>query len=322
MSMIHKPCVILVAGIGGVGGYYGGMLAKHYQDSEKVHIRFLARGNHAVLIQNEGLLVQTSEERFRTHPERCSSDANALGIADYILICCKQYDLPSMLQAIKPAVGTHTVLISLLNGMGHAREIQTRFPLNRVWEGCVYLVSRKVRDGHIEKTGAIHSLYFGNASASITTEAAFLQCLTQAGIEAYWSKEIRKTIWEKFIFLSPIACCTTAFDKSIGELLQNASYKKHIEGLIAELLTLAQQKHIGIPLQYHSEVMQKYHQLPEHTTSSMHADFARNPSRTEWNALCEYVMEEAELHQIKLEFYPIIDAALKQRISIESGTSN
>jgi 2-dehydropantoate 2-reductase len=88
MSMIHKPCVILVAGIGGVGGYYGGMLAKHYQDSEKVHIRFLARGNHAAHIQNEGLLVQTSEERFRTHPERCSSDANALGIADYILICC------------------------------------------------------------------------------------------------------------------------------------------------------------------------------------------------------------------------------------------
>lgn len=321
MTKVHKPIIILVAGIGGVGGFYGGMLAHHYHASEKVHIRFLARGNRAANIQKEGLLIQTPETHFRTYPERCSSDANELGIADYILICCKQYDLKSLLQDIKPSVGAHTVLIPLLNGMGHEHEIQAHFPHNILWDGCVYLVSRKRNDGAIEKTGTMHALYFGNAKASITSEAAFLECLTQAGIEAYWSKSIRKTIWEKFIFLSPIAYCTTALDKSIGALLQNPSHKKMLEGFIAELISLAHQKQIEIPLNYSQVVMEKYGQLPINTTSSMHADFARNPRKTEWYALGNYVREQAQLHQLHLEFYPQVASAYQQRISNHSSST-
>jgi ketopantoate reductase len=41
-----KKTKIVVAGIGGVGGYFGGMLAKKYFNHDAVEIHFLARGNH------------------------------------------------------------------------------------------------------------------------------------------------------------------------------------------------------------------------------------------------------------------------------------
>lgn len=35
---------IIIAGIGGVGGYFGGLLAKHFYGKENVEINFFARG--------------------------------------------------------------------------------------------------------------------------------------------------------------------------------------------------------------------------------------------------------------------------------------
>ena len=38
---------ILIAGIGGVGGYFGGLLAKHYYNNSDIEIHFIARGGTA-----------------------------------------------------------------------------------------------------------------------------------------------------------------------------------------------------------------------------------------------------------------------------------
>jgi 2-dehydropantoate 2-reductase len=37
---------IAIVGIGGVGGYYGGLLAKRYFDHEDDEIVFIAQGDH------------------------------------------------------------------------------------------------------------------------------------------------------------------------------------------------------------------------------------------------------------------------------------
>lgn len=39
-----KNVKIAILGLGGVGGYYGGKLAKRYEDTPNVEIYFIARG--------------------------------------------------------------------------------------------------------------------------------------------------------------------------------------------------------------------------------------------------------------------------------------
>jgi glucose-6-phosphate isomerase len=55
---------IAVIGIGGVGGYYGGLLAKRYFESKDVEITFVARGRHLEEIKANGLRVLCEKENF------------------------------------------------------------------------------------------------------------------------------------------------------------------------------------------------------------------------------------------------------------------
>ena len=48
---------IIIVGIGGVGGYFGGMLAKKFYNNEKVEVDFVVRGEHFKAIQNKGLKI-------------------------------------------------------------------------------------------------------------------------------------------------------------------------------------------------------------------------------------------------------------------------
>ncbi|MBU2060242.1 MAG: 2-dehydropantoate 2-reductase, partial [Bacteroidetes bacterium] len=50
-----------ILGLGGVGGYFGGLLAKAYKDSETVEIVFIARGKTLEIVSKSGLKLITDE---------------------------------------------------------------------------------------------------------------------------------------------------------------------------------------------------------------------------------------------------------------------
>lgn len=46
MKFMMDDMNIVVIGIGGVGGYFGGKIAEYYQGSEEHKVYFVARGEH------------------------------------------------------------------------------------------------------------------------------------------------------------------------------------------------------------------------------------------------------------------------------------
>ena len=72
----------VVLGTGGVGGYFGGKLAKSGAD-----VWFIARGEHLAAMQRKGLTVHSDEESFLIPPGKMSDDPRAVGRADVILFC-------------------------------------------------------------------------------------------------------------------------------------------------------------------------------------------------------------------------------------------
>ena len=57
----EKGMKIAIFGIGGVGGFYGGKLARKYEDSAEDEIFFVARGKHLEKIKTDGLVLITEE---------------------------------------------------------------------------------------------------------------------------------------------------------------------------------------------------------------------------------------------------------------------
>ena len=95
---------IIIAGIGGVGGYFGGLLAKKFYKSATAEINFIARGEHLKEIQNNGLKVITGETEFIAKPHIATNEPSEIGIADFIIVCTKSYDLEQTIKQLKPCI--------------------------------------------------------------------------------------------------------------------------------------------------------------------------------------------------------------------------
>ena len=59
---------IVTVGLGGVGGYFGGLLAKCYADNPEIEIYFVARGEHLKIVQEKGLKLITETDTFQIFP--------------------------------------------------------------------------------------------------------------------------------------------------------------------------------------------------------------------------------------------------------------
>src|SRR5213078_3079307 len=72
---------IAVVGTGGVGGYFGGRLARTEQD-----VVFLARGAHLRAIQEHGLQVESVDGDFAIRPAHATDNPARIGPVDLVLL--------------------------------------------------------------------------------------------------------------------------------------------------------------------------------------------------------------------------------------------
>ena len=304
---------ILIAGIGGVGGYFGGLLAHHFYNQKNIEVSFLARGAHLKAIQEKGLCVRHDQKEFIAHPHKVSDQATVIGPVDYILLATKTYDLATTVLQLQPCIHAKTIILPLLNGVANRNLIKSIYPEVTVLEGCAYIVSRLQSPGCIVNSGNIQRLFFGIDNGGNTLLVALETLLKAAGIEATYTQNISSIIWEKFIFLSPIATATSYFDSCIGELLNSHEKFTVLTTLIDEILQLAHAKQLTLAADIKPQTLHKLKALPYAATSSMHTDFKENKPHNELEALTGYVLQEAHMYQLELPTYRKLYKALQKR---------
>ena len=286
---MKKKTKIVVVGIGGVGGYYGGLLAKKYSDSKDVEIIFVARGEHLKQIQAKGLKVITGKDEFIAVPTLATDNANEIGIADYILMCTKSYDLEATIEQIKPCIDENTFLLPLLNGVDGNERIKNILPNTTILSGCVYIVSRLKEAGVVENSGNIQSLYFGIDNIINDRLLLLEKLFKDANIDTKLSDKISSIVWKKFIFISSSATATSYFDSSFGKLVSET--KETIVQLIEEVKAIALAKGICLDEEITTKTLNQIKALPYETTSSMHSDFKNLKSNTEVESLTGYIVK-------------------------------
>lgn len=306
---------IIIAGIGGVGGYFGGLLAKHFYDSEQVEINFVARGAHLTAIRNDGLKVIKGESEFIARPTLVADNPSELGIADFIILATKSYDLEAMIEQLRPCINRDTIILPLLNGVDSKERIQKLLPGNTVLDGCVYIVARLKEAGVVENVGNIQTLYFGIDNVENDRLRLLERLLKEATIEASLSTSISTILWEKFIFISPTATATSYFDKCIGELMADNENLETITTLIEEVKQIATAKQIIISEDITEKTLNKLKALPFKATSSMHSDFQNNKPVNELESLTGYVVNEGRKYNLETPIYVTTYEELKTKSS-------
>lgn len=285
---MNKKTRIIIVGIGGVGGYFGGLLAKEYSHRREVEIIFIARGEHLKKIKSEGLKIINGETEFIPHPSLATDNFAEAGYADFIILCTKSYDLEETTKQLNPCLGTNTVIIPLLNGVDSVQRIKAILPDVTVSEGCAYIVSHIKEPGVIENLGNVQKIFFGLDNTSDERFLRLEQIMQKAGIEATFSQSISVIVWTKFIFISPIATATSYYDKTVGEVVEK--HENTLYQLIEEVTQIALAKDIPVDPEITSNTLSRLKNVPCKNTTSMQRDFSSNKAKSELESLTNYII--------------------------------
>ena len=102
---------ILVLGVGGIGGFFGGYLQEIGAD-----VTFLVRPKRRALLQANGLKIISSLGNLNLKPKLVLAD-ELKPVYDIILISCKTYDLDQAIIDLHPTKGKGLIIPFFSSGL-------------------------------------------------------------------------------------------------------------------------------------------------------------------------------------------------------------
>ena len=222
---------MLMVGAGAIGGYFGGWAAEAGAD-----VTFLVRPRRAMQIAADGLVIRSPRGDL-TRPV-ATVQAGALGGPyDAVVLSCKAYDLDDAMASFAPAAGPDTAILPLLNGMRHLDVLDARFGPSRVLGGQCQIAATLEPDGTIRHLGEMQALSLGERDGAMSPRVEAL-ATAFAGCGGRASGTILQDMWEKWVFLSSLACLTSLMRAAVGDV-EAAGGTWFAQGLFDEAAAIA-----------------------------------------------------------------------------------
>ena len=225
---------VLVMGTGGVGGYFGALLA-----GAGHRVTVIARGAHLDALQSGGLRVETVVEEDFVVPVHALSAPEPDITVDLVLFAVKSYDLDDAIARVRPAVGPETTVLTLLNGVDAGARLADAFGPDRVLDGLVYIESYISAPGIITQAGGPRRVAFGNRhAANGARESALLDAFTGAGWQVELAPHILRALWTKFAYLGPSAAVSTVTGLSTAKLCSEDQCGQLVHSMVSEYVAV------------------------------------------------------------------------------------
>ena len=267
-------------GAGGVGGFFGGRLANCGYD-----VTFVARGKHLEALRREGLTIENEPQGdIRVARVKATADPAEVGPVDLVILSVKLWDTADAARAIAPMVGPSTGVLSLQNGVVKDDILREFFPAGQVMGGVGYVATHISRPGVIHQTGTMQRIVVGEYDGRESDRARFLhEALLKAGVKAELSGDVRRAIWEKYVFLVGLSATTTSMRKPLGPIRSNAQSRAFLLEVMREVVAVGRALGVALPPDYAEQRLAFADSLPEDMTSSMHHDLERgNRLEVKW----------------------------------------
>lgn len=261
---------IAVIGTGGVGGFFGGKLAKSKED-----VWFLARGTHLDAMRASGLHVKSTEGDWTVPPGKMTNTPHDIGSADVILFCVKSYDTEAVAAQLEPMLSENTTIISLQNGIDNEEKLQRIIPRSNVLGGVAFIYSTITSPGVVTETGGIKKLTFGLFQKDDRLQERakhILEVMLQANINAALADDIIAEMWKKFIFIAAVGGMTALTRLTLGEILAVNDSRAMLTDAMRETETIARAAGVNIPNGFTDFICETLKTLDSNSRSSLYHD--------------------------------------------------
>jgi 2-dehydropantoate 2-reductase len=300
---------IAVVGAGGVGGYFGAKLALAGND-----VTFIARGPHLAALRERGLRVETGGATLLVDRVRATDDPAGIGPVDVAMSCVKLWDVDSTASALAPLLAEGGVVIPFQNGVDAPEILRRSLGNDRVLGGVAYIAATIASPGVIAHTGTMARLRVGAFEPALQPRAvAFVAAGRAAGFECDLAPDIRRALWEKFVFLSALAGCTTLARQPVGAVRGDPDLRATFRAAMQEAFEVSRARGVGLASDFVAQQMKMLDSLPAQMRSSMQNDLAAG-NRLEAPWLCGAVARMGRESGVSTPVSATIHAALKPYI--------
>jgi 2-dehydropantoate 2-reductase len=186
---------ILIAGTGGVGGYFGACLARAGHD-----VVFLARGANLAALATTGITVESIDGDF--HVSRITAVEDVAGLEPFglVLVTVKSYDTTAIARAIAPVVAEDTAVLSLQNGIENETLLAWLLDLPPLMGAMTEIGAERTAPGVVRHV-AEGTIFFGEMNGHESPRGrALAELFTAAGVRHRLSLEIPLLLWSKLMW--------------------------------------------------------------------------------------------------------------------------
>lgn len=276
-------------GTGGVGGYFGGRLAKAGHD-----VSFVARGAHLDALKQNGLVVTSADGDFTVSPAQATDDTRDIGEVDYVLLAVKTWQLEQVIPTLKPLIGSGTAVVTTQNGVDAPQQVADAVGRDIVLPGAVEVIAYIDGPGRIRQLGG-GKLTFAEWDSRPTDRVERLRAaLAEAGLTAVVSTDVWAALWTKFLTLASIGAMGTVTDAPFGVMRSRPAIRQLVQDSMTEVLHVARAKGITLPDDVIQARMAFFDEMPDAATTSLQRDIgAGKPSELEaWTGAAVRIGQE------------------------------
>ena len=205
------PCVVVV-GPGGVGSYFGGMLAR-----AGAPVTMLGRPGgpspHLVAMGRNGLRLETVTFDERVSVETASS-ADVVAAAELVLFCVKTTDTDEAAGLIAPHLSDDAVVVDLQNGVDNPERLR-RAGIDPI-AAVVYVAAAIETPGEVKHRGR-GDLVVGHQSRASEVERV-AAWFARAGVPCQVSANVEREQWFKLVLNAMTNAVSALTGASYGAL--------------------------------------------------------------------------------------------------------
>lgn len=269
--MPGSPISFVVLGAGGVGGYYGGLLAR-----AGYPVQLLARGEHLRAIRRDGLRVRTPEWTDTT-AVRATDRYQDLDTTDVALLAVKSYHMDGIAPAVRAVAEAGATVVPLLNGVDIAERLHgAGVPPERLLGGLTYISASRTEPGAVERHSPFQKVIVGETAGGVSERVQrIVDAFADAGAEASGADDIDAELWRKFIFLCPLSAACGLARCAVGELLERPHGPLLLERAVREAWAVARARGVALPADTPDRTLDRIRGLPPGLEPSFLLDVLR-----------------------------------------------
>lgn len=261
---------IAVLGVGGVGGYFGGRLAEAGRD-----VVFLARGRQRDALRERGLRIQSPAGDV--HLPRVATEP-APKAFDLVLLGVKAWQVPEAAHTVAELLQPGGAVVPLQNGVEAAEQLAAVVGRGRVVAGLCRIVAFVAEPGVIRHAGVEPRIEVGQMDGPAGEGVARVrEAFSGArGVSVAASDDIRKALWEKFLFIAPVSAVGAVTRQAVGAWRGVAETRALLAAAMQEVESLARARGVALDAECVARTLAYVDGLPADATASMQRDVAES----------------------------------------------